>query len=218
MDQPAGAPAPMTRRERRRHETIDEILTLSLEVMRQEGVAGLNLSAVAKRLGVQPTTLYKYFPSLTAVYDALLQRAVDSLQHELSAAISAAPPGMAAIRAAVQSASKWASRNSELSQLLLWRPVAGYRPPLDPVAPSTALVMEMFTDALAQAADAGEISPEIVGERGAYILGVLLTGAISLQFADFGSPWSPHDFIELVPDLIDMFAAAYSPGAQPING
>ena len=39
--------------------------------MTEEGVNGLSLAEVARRLGVQPPSLYKYFPSLMAVYDAL---------------------------------------------------------------------------------------------------------------------------------------------------
>ena len=39
-------------------------------VMTEEGVNGLSLAEVARRLGVQPPSLYKYFPSLMAVYDA----------------------------------------------------------------------------------------------------------------------------------------------------
>jgi AcrR family transcriptional regulator len=211
MDEDADSPEVLSRRVRRRRETIDEILGLSLEVIKLEGIAGLNLSAVAKRLGVQPTALYKYFPSLTAVYDALFRRALDSLEQELTAAMQAAPPGMAAIGAAIRSASKWASLNPELSQLLLWRPVAGYTPPVEALTSSSGVVMEMFAEALDVAAAAGEISPDIAGGRGAQILSVLLTGAVSVQFADFGSPWTHEDFTELVPDLIGMFASAYSP-------
>ena len=62
------------RRARRRQETIEEILDIATEVMTEEGVNGLSLAEVARRLGVQPPSLYKYFPSLMAVYDALFRR------------------------------------------------------------------------------------------------------------------------------------------------
>ena len=62
------------RRARRRQETIEEILDIADDVMTEEGVNGLSLSEVARRLGVQPPSLYKYFASLLAIYDALFQR------------------------------------------------------------------------------------------------------------------------------------------------
>ncbi|MGE4022105.1 MAG: TetR/AcrR family transcriptional regulator [Mycolicibacterium sp.] len=214
MDQPSGPTVTMSRRERRRQETIDEILDLSLEVMKQEGVAGLNLTAVAKRLGVQPTALYKYFPSLIAVYDALFRRALETLFEQINTAVSAAQPGMATIRAAVQTASAFAADNPELAQLIIWRPVPGYKPAPEAMGPSSRIV-DIFTQALDDAAAAGEIAPEISGRRGAHIVSVLLTGAVSLHMADSGDQWEPDDFIEMVPDLVDMFVTAFSPAGSP---
>src|SRR6266496_2220018 len=67
---PDGVTAPMQaqavtaprsdRRARRRQETIEEILGIAEEVMTQEGVNGLSLAEVARRLGVQPPSIYKY--------------------------------------------------------------------------------------------------------------------------------------------------------------
>ena len=69
-DAPTAVPT-VDRRARRRQETIEEILDIAVQVMTEEGVNGLSLSEVARRLGVQPPSLYKYFPSLMAVYDEL---------------------------------------------------------------------------------------------------------------------------------------------------
>ena len=65
---------PADRRARRRQETIDEILDIAVAIMCEEGVNGLSLSEVARRLGVQPPSIYKYFPSLMAIYDELFLR------------------------------------------------------------------------------------------------------------------------------------------------
>ena len=82
------APRPLDRRARRRQETIEEILDIAEDVMAEEGVNGLSLAEVARRLGVQPPSLYKYFPSLMAVYDAIFLRGqlehleVDASSHD----------------------------------------------------------------------------------------------------------------------------------------
>ena len=49
-----GGPQRLDRRARRRQETIEEILDISEAVMTEEGVNGLSISEVARRLGVQP--------------------------------------------------------------------------------------------------------------------------------------------------------------------
>ena len=72
--EPRARTARPDRRARRRQETIEEILDIAREVMTEEGVNGLSLAEVARRLGVQPPSLYKYFPSLMAIYDALFRR------------------------------------------------------------------------------------------------------------------------------------------------
>ena len=65
------APHRVDRRARRHQETIEEILDIAADVMTDEGVNGLSLAEVARRLGVQPPSIYKYFASLMAIYDAL---------------------------------------------------------------------------------------------------------------------------------------------------
>ena len=59
------------RRLQRHNQTIEEILDLAIEVMAEDGVAALSLAEVARRMGMRPPSLYQYFPSKLAVYDAL---------------------------------------------------------------------------------------------------------------------------------------------------
>lgn len=209
MDRSAGSMPTMTRRERRRQETIDEILDHSLAVMSEDGVAGLNLTAVAKRLGVQPPALYKYFPSLPAVYDALVRRAVDSFISAIATARDTAGPGVAAMRAIVRAVSEWSATNIELAQLLVWRPLADQTDPPEAFAPG-GRISEILTDALAEAAATGEIDPAIVGRQGVNILSALVAGAVALNFAHFGSDWTSDDFIALSPDIVDVFVAGFA--------
>jgi AcrR family transcriptional regulator len=80
------------RRARRRRETIEEALDHAVEVMAEHGVGGLTVSEMARRMGVRPPSLYKYFPSLHAVYDALFARGLTSLGATLEEAIAPTPP------------------------------------------------------------------------------------------------------------------------------
>ncbi|NIM06191.1 MAG: TetR family transcriptional regulator, partial [Armatimonadetes bacterium] len=62
------------RRERNRQEMIENILSIAREMMRADGVAALRFNAIARRLGMQPPSLYNYFPSKHAIYDALFRK------------------------------------------------------------------------------------------------------------------------------------------------
>src|SRR5206468_8789214 len=62
------------RRQRRRLETIEEIVDVAVEVMCEHGVGGLSLGEVARRMGMRTPSLYVYFDSKNAVYDAVFAR------------------------------------------------------------------------------------------------------------------------------------------------
>src|SRR5579864_1995266 len=99
------------RRARRRQETIHEILDIARDVMTEEGVNGLTLAEVARRLGVQPPSLYKYFDSLMALYDALFRRGQHSHLEAMRAATERAEPGLDALKAALDASGRWCLAN-----------------------------------------------------------------------------------------------------------
>src|SRR3954452_16367441 len=68
------APARIDRRQRRRLETIEEIVDVAVEVMTEHGVGGLSLGEGARRMGMRTPSLYVYFDSKNAVYDAIFAR------------------------------------------------------------------------------------------------------------------------------------------------
>src|SRR6266851_3183889 len=65
---------PLGRRARHRLNTIDEVLDVALAVMAESGAGGLSLGEVARRMGMRPPSLYQYFDSKNAIYDALFVR------------------------------------------------------------------------------------------------------------------------------------------------
>ena len=125
----AGAPRRPDRRARRRQETITEILDIATDVMTEEGVNGLSLAEIARRLGVQPPSLYKYFPSLMAVYDELFRRGQVEHLAVMREAMASAEPGLDALTAALEASGRWLLANRAIAQLLFWRPVPSSSPP-----------------------------------------------------------------------------------------
>jgi len=63
---------PLRDRRAERHEaTRAEILDAAWELCRAEGLAGLSLRDLARRVGMQAPSLYSYFDSKHAIYDAM---------------------------------------------------------------------------------------------------------------------------------------------------
>jgi AcrR family transcriptional regulator len=75
--------APISRRERLRAATLEEIKQAARQHLVADGPAAISLRAVARDLGLTAAALYRYFPSL----DALVEELCADLYLELSEAI-----------------------------------------------------------------------------------------------------------------------------------
>jgi AcrR family transcriptional regulator len=63
--------ATRNRRQERRDATTAEILEAAWEMAREGGLASLSLRDLARRVGMQAPSLYSYFESKNAIYDAM---------------------------------------------------------------------------------------------------------------------------------------------------
>src|SRR5438309_9973963 len=153
-----GGPRCADRRARRRQETIEEILDIAIDIMSEHGVNGLALAEVARRLGVQPPSIYKYFPSIGAVYDALFKRAASENLEVLREAMTRGEPGLHAPTTGLEASGRWVLQNQALAQLLFWRPVPGFEPSPEAFAPSEEIA-GLQRQAIAHAVAAGELGP-----------------------------------------------------------
>ena len=210
---PVGIAPRSDRRARRRQETIEEILDIAVDVMTEEGVNGLSLAEVARRLGVQPPSLYKYFPSLMAVYDALFLRG--QLEHldVLRNAMTRAEPGLPALSAGLDASGRWALEHRAVAELLFWRPVPSFEPSPEAFAPSIEMVA-LQRGALANAVAAGQLGPEANSEEAIYLVSTMIVGVLSQAFANEpGLQWGEGRFTPLFPKLMGLLPAAF-----PVHG
>ncbi len=205
------ATAPGDRRARRRQETIAEILAIAEDVMTEEGVNGLSLAEVARRLGVQPPSIYKYFPSLMAIYDALfLEGQVEHLA-VMRRAMDEAPPGLEALTRGLEASGRWLLAHRAKAQLLFWRPVPSFEPSPEAFAPSQEMVA-IQRSALAEAVAAGQLGPGADTEAAILVVSVLITGVLSQAMANEpGVAWGEGRFTPLFPTLMGLLVAAYPP-------
>ena len=206
-------PAPPDRRARRRLETIDEILAIADDVMTEEGVNGLSLSEVARRLGVKPPSIYKYFDSLMGIYDALFERGQRTHLEIMRAAMERAAPGLDALAAGLEASGRWALAHPATAQLLFWRPVPSFEPTPEAMAPSVEMV-RLQRQALADAVAAKQLGPEADSDEALYVTSVLISGIIGQAMANEpGLPWGQGRFSPLLAKLLGSLSALYPPRA-----
>lgn len=206
------ATRPADRRARRRQETIEEILDIAESVMLEEGVNGLSLAEVARRLGVQPPSLYKYFPSLMAVYDALFARGMAEHLTVMRAAIDGVAPGLASLTAALEAGGRWALTNRAVAQLLFWRPVPNFTPSVEAMATSIEMV-DLQRGILHDAVAAGELGPDAErDDRALFVVSMLINGALTQAMANEPElPWGQGRFTPWFPRLMELLPAAFPP-------
>jgi AcrR family transcriptional regulator len=65
------APPQIDWREARRRSARDSILEAAWMLVGEEGLAGLSMRDLARRAGVTTPTVYNYFESKNAIYDAM---------------------------------------------------------------------------------------------------------------------------------------------------
>lgn len=122
-------PASQTARARARAELTAEILAAAREELAEAGPAALSLRSVARRLGMVPSGLYRYFPSRDSLLTALIIDAYEAVGAAAGAA--AGSPGAPLERwlrvcAGVRA---WAGAHPQQWALIYGSPVPGYAAP-----------------------------------------------------------------------------------------
>lgn len=215
MSLPVEEPQPLDRRSRRRLETIEEILDIAEALMTEEGVNGLTLSEVARRLGVQPPSLYKYFPSLMAVYDALFERGQRVQAEHVLAAVAAAPPGLPALVAGLEAGVRWGLEHQGMAQLMFWRPAPSFTPSEQAMAPALAQ-WEAMRAALTDAVRLGHLGPGADSDEALHVGITLIAGVFATTASNEPHlPWGTGRFMPLFPKLMELFPTLYPPTGKP---
>ena len=205
-------PVRLDRRHRRRLETIEEIVDVAVEVMTEYGVGGLSLGEVARRMGMRTPSLYVYFDSKNAVYDAVFARGWQGVLEQMRrsyAELEDATDLPAYFLSSARVFLVWMLEHPVHFQLMSWRPVPGYQPSAQAYAPA----VEMLSAAHAMF--------DVLQERGLFrpdadtalllrTWTILTSGVMTQQMAN--APDEPFDagtFTSTLPELVSMFLAQY---------
>jgi AcrR family transcriptional regulator len=136
----------LTRRERQRAATVEEIKEVARRLMREQGTIDVRFTDIAREMGMTPPALYRYFADRDALLTELIAEAYGELGREVAEAREQRDPDDIGGRwIAVGTAYRnWARRESEQFALILGMPVPGY------VAPEDGPTTDAAKDAMAQ--------------------------------------------------------------------
>jgi AcrR family transcriptional regulator len=204
----------LDRRHRRRLETIEEVLDHAVDIMAEEGVAGLSLGEIARRMGIRPPSLYVYFPSKHALYDALFQRGWELVLDDMrtyDADETTTEGDLAEILTRFgQRFARWSVEHAAYAQLLFWRPVPGFHPSEQAYEPAVQ-TYELGRRRWQDLHERGLLRPDADVEMVHRQWTVVISGVISQQLSN--APDESFDrgsFTSQIPSLANMFAAHYA--------
>jgi AcrR family transcriptional regulator len=184
-------------RSRKRDWTRAQILAAAWDLVRSDGIAALAMRDLAAGVGMRAPSLYTYFPSKNALYDAMYAEGM----HQMDEIVAASPPGSnpqetfrnrtrAFVAAAVQDPVRF--------QLLFERPIPGFVPSQESLSIGVTRLQE--TRGMAHAA----------GLRAQHEFDLFMAtvrGLVAMQIANEpgGDRW-----VRLVDEAVDVFVGHYS--------
>jgi AcrR family transcriptional regulator len=157
----------LTRRERQRAATVEEIKEVARGLMRDQGTTEVRFTDIAKEMGMTPPALYRYY----ADRDALLTDLITDAYRELGTFVATArerhEPDDVAGRwlAAGRAYRDWARREPAQFALILGMPVPGYVAPEDgPTTDAAQDAMAQLSQLFIRAAELGVLREPLVRE------------------------------------------------------
>lgn len=149
----------LTRRERVRAATIDEIKEIARQHMAEKGAAALSLRAIAREMGMTSPALYRYFVSRDALVTALIVDAYNAFADALEAARDTyAEDDHAGRLINIGYAYRnWALAFPQQYSLIFGTPIPGYEAPAGITRPVAARSMTVFLNVLHDAEQSGRV-------------------------------------------------------------
>jgi AcrR family transcriptional regulator len=201
--------SPQERRQRNREEMKNAILDAARQVMREEGVAALNLQEVARRVGVRAPSLYEYFPGKMAIYDELFRIGVHIYAERMHRLNESTDSFWARSQAGLENYISFAQEYPELYQLVFERPVPGFVPSEDSMNESRQL-LGRADQIVEQGLEHGSLVLGISPVQARDLFIAMMHGLTALHMANEPDiPVGSGRFGSLIPAALALFRAAW---------
>ena len=185
---------------RRREATKAEILDAAWDMVGEQGLAALSLRDLAAHVSMRAPSLYQYFGSKHAIYDAMFGQGAREALEEVD--IGAFDGGTATqLRASAHKMFEFVTSNPARALLLFQRTIPGFEPSPESYAPAVALIERLQTFL----AEHGITDPDAQDTWTA-----LISGLANQQVANDlgGTRWA-----RLIDRAVDMYLAEFAPQA-----
>jgi AcrR family transcriptional regulator len=181
-------------REARRRSARADLLAAAWEMVREEGLGSLSLRELARRAGISTPTVYAYFESKNAIYDAMFAQAAESFAQSKAEPVGPGSPHQHLVTDAERFLA-FCTSDVARYQLLLQHPIPGFSPSAESYEPAVR-ALEITRERLA---DDGIRDP-----RQLDLWTALMTGLVDQQISNDpgGNRWT-----RLVDDVVRMFLA-----------
>jgi AcrR family transcriptional regulator len=186
---------PRDRRAERRDATRAEIVEAAWQLVREQGLTELSLRDLGERVGMRAQSLYSYFDSKHAIYDAMFQEGNEELLRRVEEIHDADTTADERFHVGARAFLDFALEDAPRCQLLFLRTIPGFEPSPEAYEPAVR-VLELARERLA---DLGVTDPELLD-----VWTATLSGLIQQQWANdpAGDRWS-----RLLDDVIAMYLA-----------
>lgn len=182
-----------TARERRRAETTAEILDAAWALCRDGGLASLSLRELAAAVGMRAPSLYSYFDSKLAIYDAMFAQGYDELEARTGPTFDQHPVTRQLIKDGAREWVEFCVGDPVRYELLFQRTIPGFEPSEASYAKAVAYLGRVEQ----HFADAGIDDPAAVD-----LFTAIVSGLVAQQLANEpgGDRWT-----RLLDETVDMF-------------
>src|SRR4030088_2885778 len=178
--------------------TRREILDAAWELVRADGLGALSMRGLGARVGMRAQSLYGYFPSKFAIFDAMFAESNEELLRRLTALKPGHDP-VAALRAEKRVFIEFCVEDPARYQLLFQRTIPGVQPSPEGYAPA----LEVLACGRAALRACGNASARAMDAWTA------VTGGLAAQ-QNANEPGGQR-WTRLADEVTDMFLAHYRP-------
>jgi len=154
---PATDSRPLSRRDRRRQDTVEEIKTLARRQLAEQGPGAVSLRAIARQMGTASSALYRYFDSQEELISALCVDAYAAVADCVAAAVEGQASGGHDGQwwAICQAYRRWSLDNPGDFALIFGTPVPGYQAPEQVTGPAATRLLQVPLAVFGAAVESG---------------------------------------------------------------
>lgn len=194
-------PAPRDRRAERYAATRREILDAAWDLARAHGLGALAMRELGARVGMRAQSLYAYFPSKFAIYDAMFAESNRELLRRVSVLAASRDP-IAGLRERARLFLAFCAEDPARYQLLFQRTIPGFEPSPEAYAPALDVL---------DSAREGLRACGISDARALDLWTAVTSGLAAQQTSNEpgGDRW-----VRLVDEATGMFLEHYAPGRK----